>query len=111
MDRAAEDLQFFQHDRAIFPPPEFDTKGLPVWKGSQAQKKLRKCLEEIASGKTDYQKPRLLRKDHDEFQVYPLEIFRKKIYQEIKFSKRQKWLEEKFGTATEKDIPGESNEG
>ena len=75
-DRAAEDLEFFEHDRAIFPAPELDTKGLPFWKDSTARKLLRKALDDIASGKKEYQKPRILYKEHPEwYDTYPLEIF------------------------------------
>lgn len=102
LDRAAEDQAFFEHDRAIFPAPVVDTKNQPMWKGSEAQTLLRKALADIKSGKKEYQKPRFLFLEHEEwYENYSLEFFRKKIYQEIKADKRAAWLEEKYGTPSE----------
>lgn len=108
VDRAAEDLAFFEHDRLIFPAPIVDTKNQPIWKDSAAQKLLRKALDDIASGTKTYVKPRFLYLEHGEWhEHYSLEFFRKKIYQEIKFNKREAWLEEKYGVSSEKENTGE----
>ena len=95
-DRAAEDLSYYEHDRAIFPAPLTDTKGYPMWQKSTAQEKLRKALREVEGGKREYKKPRFLYLEEPEWQEYPLEIFRKRIYQELKFERRAAWLLEKY---------------
>lgn len=55
-------------------------------------------IADISSGKREMVLPRFLYAEEEEWQdKYPLEFFRKKIYQEIKFDKRQQYLKEKFG--------------
>ena len=104
VNRALEDAEYFEHDRAIFPAPTVDTKGQPMWKGSKAQEKLRKALADIDSGKKAYVKPRILYMEEDEWnEDYPLEFFRKKLYQEMKFQKRAAWLLEKYGLPAEEE--------
>ena len=96
--RAAEDLEYMKHDREIFPAPTVDTRGQPFWSGSKAQELMRQALADIDSGKKPYVKPRFLYTQEDEwFENYPLEFFRKRIYQEIRFQKRAAWLLEKYG--------------
>jgi len=110
VDRAAEDLEFFEHDRLIFPAPTVDTKGQPMWKDSKAQKLLRKALSDIDSGKRLYTKPRFLYAEEAEwYDNYTLEFFRKKIYQEIKFEKRQAWLLEKYGLPIDEEASDASS--
>ena len=60
VDCAAEDQAFFEHDRLIFPAPTIDTKQQPVWKGSEAQKLLRKALDDISSGKKRIHQTKIL---------------------------------------------------
>lgn len=111
VDRAAEDEEFFQHDRVIFPAPTLDTKQQPIWKDSPAQKLLKVALADIATGKKEYLKPRFLYVENEEWhENFSLEFFRKKIYQEIKHQKRQAWLTEKYGDSTEKDRGSNENE-
>ena len=104
VDRAEEDLTFLEHDRLIFPEPTLDTKNQPIWKGSEAQKLLRKTLSDISSGRKAYVKPRFLYAEKEEWhENYSLEFFRKKIYQEVKFDKWQAWLKEKFSATIEEE--------
>ena len=105
INRAEEDETFFKHDRLVFPAPEVDTKGQPMWKGSVVQKLLRKALADINSGKRTCVKPRHLHQEEEAWHGhYTVEFFRKRIYQEMKFDKRQAWLEEKFGVDSEKEV-------
>lgn len=89
-ERADADSARLEHDRAIFPKPTVDTKGFAMWQGSEAQKLLR---QDIESGKNTTMKPKLLYETKSEYyENYSLEFFRNRIYQEVKFNKRERYV-------------------
>ena len=113
MSRADVDALALQHDRKIFPAPIEDTKSQPMWKGSAAQKQLQ---EDIANkyhkmmpdpkdpnGPPKKMTPKLLYNLREVYHDnYRLENFRNRIYQEIKFKKREAWVKEKMVEKEEK---------
>jgi hypothetical protein len=84
--RAASDKRFLEHDRTIHPEPLMNYRGEPKWDGSEAQKQLGKDMDE---GKHTTMKPKLLHMSCDEYTKFPLDVFRKHIYQE---TNRRKFL-------------------
>ena len=93
-NRSKEDDDALTHDRAIFPKPTVDTKGLPMWQGSKAQELLIGLLER---GEWPKKKPKEIYESEEEFYLnYPLDVFRNRIYQENKYKKRQAYIEEKI---------------
>lgn len=98
--RSKEDANFLAHDRQVFPAPIMDTKGFALWKGSKAQELLRKAIEK---GDHNKKKPKVLYEEQAEwYENYTLDYFRDRIYQEIKFNKRQVFVKEKAEAAAEK---------
>jgi hypothetical protein len=92
-DRSKEDAAALAHDRLIFPPPDEDIKGRPMWAGSRAQKLL---IGDIKNGKHKTMKPRLLYEFREEYhEDYDQDFFREKIYQEVKALKRLAWVKAK----------------
>ena len=76
-----------------------------MWNNSKAQKLLRKALADINNGTKEYTKPRFLYEEEEEwYDNYSLEFFRNKIYQEMKFEKRQLWLLHKYGLNTDEVV-------
>jgi hypothetical protein len=98
--RSKEDAEFLAHDRQIFAAPVMDTKGFAMWKGSKAQELLRKAIDK---GEHEKKKPKVLYEEEAEwYENYTLDYFRDRIYQEIKFNKRQVFVKEKAEAAAEK---------
>lgn len=98
--RATEDAAFLKHDRAIFPKPTVDTKNQPIWQGSEAQKLLQSELHLLKEDPDDpdkkKKKPKELYESRKEYyENYDLDSFRNRIYQELKFIKRQAWVQHK----------------
>lgn len=92
-NRSKEDAEALAHDRAIFPVPTEDTMKRPMWQGSEAQRLLR---QDIENGKHKQMKPKLLYETKEEYnEVYSLDFFREKIYQEVKALKRLTWVKNK----------------
>ena len=93
-DRRKEDAAAFAHDRTIFPARTQDTKGRPIWAGSETQRLLR---EDIKAGKHKKIKPKYLYESREEFydRGFDQDFFRNKIYQEEKALKRVAWVKDK----------------
>ena len=91
--RADEDDEALAHDRNIFPLQTEDTRGRPIWAGSEAQKLLRQDIENDLH-KT--KKPKELYEEREEYyNDFDLDFFRNKIYQEQKALKRAAWVKAK----------------
>lgn len=91
--RATKDAARLAHDRLIFPAPTVDTKGDVMWQESAAQKLLQK---DIADGKHKTMKPKVLYETKASYyENYELDVFRRRIYQELKAIKHIKYLTEK----------------
>lgn len=84
LHRAATEAAALKHDRLIHPIQENDYRNVPRWQGSQAEKLLK---ADIASGKHEHMKPSALYQTQEEYQKYPLDVFRGHIYQEQKLRK------------------------
>lgn len=98
-DRSERDLAALRHDRAIFPRPTYNNRGVPYWPDSEAKPLL---SEDIDSGKMDSFKKekhpkKALWKSRPEYQVFTLRTFRKKVYQELKSRKFMAYIKHKRG--------------
>jgi hypothetical protein len=99
-NRSQEDAAALAHDRLIFPPQTEDTKGRPIWAGSNAQTLLR---DDIKIGKHKTMKPKDLYESRDEYhEDFNQDFFREKIYQEVKALKREVWVKAKSEKAKQK---------
>jgi hypothetical protein len=78
-DRADEDDAAVRHDLELFPWPEHDPRGYPLWNESLAQRLLK---EDISAGKHKELKPKELQQTRDEYKPYPLKVFSDHIIQE-----------------------------
>lgn len=97
MERAQEDAMALQNDRLIYPKPTIDSKGLPKWKGSVAQELL---IIDLKKKKHKRLTPMQLRLTKPEYQTYPLDCFRNRIYKELR--KLKKGSRKKHGVRTNK---------
>lgn len=94
------DAAAFAHDRKIWPAPTKDTRGEPMWAGSEAQKLLRRDIEDPE--KMDL-KPKFLQLEEPEYLEFSLDNFRNRIYQEVKAKKRIVYLNDKATKKAEKE--------
>jgi hypothetical protein len=83
-DRAISDSAALAHDRRIFPKKTYNHRGEPRWEGSEAEQLLKQDIDE---GKNKDLMPAELHQSRDEYKGYPLEVFRKHIYQEERLRK------------------------
>jgi hypothetical protein len=88
--RSAEDKEAFDHDCGNHPKATHDHRGVPRWEGSEAEKQLRK---DVKDGKDTTCTPKELWEMSNEYQKYPLFVFRGHIYQERRRKKFLTWLE------------------
>jgi hypothetical protein len=87
-DRAKEDAMALAHDRLIYPKPSLDPRDYPVWRGHEAQRLL--ILDLIAKKhKLPQMTPKKLRLTKPEYQLFPLPVFRSKIYKEERKLKKR----------------------
>ncbi|CAB9509823.1 unknown protein [Seminavis robusta] len=100
-DRSAIGAVALAHDRLIFPKPTEDVWGEPVWQDSVAQQLL---IEDIDDNKHIELLPRFLYATRPEYQVYALDRFRNRIYQEVKKMKREAYMLEKSEKKREKQM-------
>jgi hypothetical protein len=84
--RAADDLKAFNQYRAKYPIRSHNDFGMPRWDGSDAQRLLKKDMQE---GKQAGLKPSQFRATRPEFTAIPLPVFTDHIYQEQKLIKFQ----------------------
>jgi len=69
-----------ENDRRIHPPSN-DPRGYPVFQGSEAEKRLK---EDIDNGLHEQYKPIQLHQLREEYQAWPLDVFRNHIHQELR---------------------------
>ena len=82
-DRADEDLATYLHDMQIPPSPPMAPRAAayPRWQDSEAEQLLKSDIE---AGTGTSLKPEPLWKSRAEYQSFPLAVFRKHIYQELR---------------------------
>jgi hypothetical protein len=91
--RSEFDAVSVAHDLALHPPVPNHPRGYPRWEGSEAQKQLKKDVDEQ---KHLVYKPKVLRETFDEYKKFPLDVFRDHIYQaEGKLVESSYWLSRK----------------
>ena len=91
-NRADEDLTAFLHDMEIRPATV--EAGYPRWQDSEADQLLKTDIE---AGIGTSLKPEQLWKSRTEYQSFPLHVFRKHIYQEIRAeTEKSYWLHKKM---------------
>lgn len=78
--RVKEDASVFANTRKKHPKATLDVRGKPQWKGSAMEAHLK---EDIDEGKHKEMKPKELHESKAEYKVYDLEVFRKRIHQEL----------------------------
>ena len=92
-DSALWDSQALARDRKLFPRPDKNFRGEPQWHGSDAEALLK---QDVTDGKQKTMKPKDLYKSRNEYQVYPLHIFRGHIDQEERAQKHvAQWYKKK----------------
>jgi hypothetical protein len=77
--RAFCDLLALEHDLLIHPESARNHRGEPRWEGSEAQRLLKL---DVAAGRDKNKTPRDFRTERIEYLQYPLDVFRRHIYQE-----------------------------
>jgi hypothetical protein len=87
INRAASDCIAFDHDVFLYPKNSTNQRGETRWCGSTAETLLR---QDIQVGKHDTMKPMELHKTREEYEKFPLDVFRGHIYQEVKRNKSKK---------------------
>ena len=80
------------HDLKIHPRALFDHRGEWKFAFSLAKKLLEK---DVARRKHEKMKPKKLRKTRREYELFPLDIFRQRIYQQVRRQKFENYLEKK----------------
>ena len=78
--RAAEEAAILARDMQIRPLAMANPRGYPRWKGSTAEKLLKKDIDD---GKHKMFRPQELRSQRDEYQQFPKDVFCKHIHQEV----------------------------
>lgn len=92
-NRADEDLAAYLHDMQIHPPPATTAAAYPRWQDSDAEKLLKSDIE---AGIGTALKPEQLWKSRMEYKSFPLTVFRKHIYQELRAeAEKSYWLNKK----------------
>jgi hypothetical protein len=100
--RNEEEEADFLHDMALFPRPEYNHRGEPHWDLSEAKPLLE---ADINDGKYPNMVPKELWLTRPEYyDVYPLEVFRKHIHQEIRTQKWHAYLKAKQDAGEDVDI-------
>ena len=92
--KADSDKNGLLHDQNLYP---FSSRNssftYPRWEGSEAERKLKL---DISLGRHKEVKPKVLQQSRDAYKVFPLEIFRKHIHQEVRAKMESSyWLKKK----------------
>ena len=95
LGRAYQERNNYFHDRALFPRKLTNHRGEPIFDLHPAKMLLR---SDVAEGKHKVMKPLLLWQSRVEYQQFRLEIFRHRIYQEVRRVKFNYWLNEQRKT-------------
>lgn len=95
-NRSTFDSDALAHDRQLFPRQTHNHRGEPVFDLSPAKMLLREDIEnERHVGLT----PTIFQNTRDEYKLFPLKIFRQRIYQELRRKKFVYYLERKRARA------------
>jgi hypothetical protein len=101
-DLSKKDYQGLMNDRVNHHPiePFSEARGYPRWEGSDAERMLK---EHVAScSYKDFASPNEYWQSQEEFQVFPLKVFRKHIEQEERLVKFYRYRDEKARKKREK---------
>jgi hypothetical protein len=101
-DLSKKDYQGLMNDRVNHHPiePFSEARGYPRWEGSDAERMLK---EHVAScSYKDFASPNEYWQSQEEFQVFPLKVFRKHIEQEERLVKFYRYRDEKACKKREK---------
>jgi hypothetical protein len=79
--RLTFDMYALERNRKSHPKPAKNHRGKPRWEGSQAKRLL---TRDIDNGKHETLMPQALYNTQKEYKDYPLTMFQKHIYQELK---------------------------
>jgi hypothetical protein len=91
--KADSDSAALAHDRRVYPPSANTSQGCPRWDGSEAERLLRKDVDE---GLTSTYQPKVLHQMRPEYQALALAVFREHIHQEKRSRlNRGYWLNKK----------------
>ena len=69
------------------PTPMINHRGEPQWHGSNAERLLK---ADIAAKVNEAMTPKQMHCSREEYKIYPLEVFRKHIHQEVRLQKLRK---------------------
>ena len=72
------------HHKQHFPTPIRNHRGEPQWHGSDAERLLK---ADVSAKMHETMAPQQLHRTRTEYQIYPLEVFRKHIHQEVRLQK------------------------
>lgn len=84
IQRSVLESAALESDREKNPPSLFNQRNEPRWQGSNAETQLK---ADIASNKHLQLKPQQLHQTHPDYQLFPLNVFRGHIHQEVKLQK------------------------
>ena len=90
--RARQDDVAVSYDRSLFPRKEKNDRGELVFDLHEAKKLLR---HDVKRGRHLGKSPKQLRETRDEYKEFELKIFKGRIYQEIKYQKFVRYLQER----------------
>ena len=96
------------HDRGIHPRKTKNARGEPIFDFTQAKQALR---DDVKDGKHKHMKPRRLWKTRKVYQLFRLEIFRQRIYQEVRAQKFNFYLSIKRAQKNTKRLEERSRRG
>ena len=94
--RSTFDTHALERDRESHPKPAKNHRGEPRWEGSQAERLLKR---DIDNRQHETLTPKALHNTQKEYKDYPLLVFRKHIYQEVK---RRKFIAQRKAMAEKK---------
>jgi hypothetical protein len=80
---AAEDSAALERELLLFPDSVMDPRGHPRWNRSRAQASLKEDVTAILSGTLERQKISIMHASREEYQVFPLTVFRNHFFQEL----------------------------
>lgn len=84
--RADAESAALAHDLKLYPRAMVNQRGYPRWEGSEAERQLKLAID---AGQHNIMKPSELHKTREEFQAFPLDVFRGHIYQETRSRKER----------------------
>jgi hypothetical protein len=83
-EQADSEYAALLHHKQHFPTPILNHGGKPQWYGSDAERLLK---ADVSAKIHETMAPQQLHRTRTEYQIYPLEVFRKHIHQEVRLQK------------------------